>query len=254
MAKDAYYFSHDSNARHDPKIVKLLSKYPIGYQWYFMIIEILREQKDYEYPLDEFTNNALAYELHTDCNTIESFLNDCISTFQLFDTNGNYFWSNSLLERMKYLDLKKDKLRANINKRWDKYRANKELNTNEIQLNNNCNTSKVKESKVKEVKEKIIDNIHPLQIYVKENYKLVTQLKNQLTFKECENLIKDYPKTKIIEILDSMENYQKLTKSYTSVNLTIRKWIKRDKPNEVIINNGTSTALPRETILQLYKQ
>ena len=48
MSKDAYYFPHDSNARHDPKIVAMTAVYGMaGYGYYWAIIEILREQKDY---------------------------------------------------------------------------------------------------------------------------------------------------------------------------------------------------------------
>ena len=46
--KDAYYFSHDSNARNDQRIMKLRMKYgPEGYGIYFMIIEILRDIENY---------------------------------------------------------------------------------------------------------------------------------------------------------------------------------------------------------------
>ena len=48
MTKDAYYFPHDSNARHDPKIMALIAELsPLGYAYFFMLIEILREQSNY---------------------------------------------------------------------------------------------------------------------------------------------------------------------------------------------------------------
>ena len=47
--KDAYYFSHDSNARNDEKIMAMRSVYGLpGYAMYFMIVEILREQSNYK--------------------------------------------------------------------------------------------------------------------------------------------------------------------------------------------------------------
>lgn len=46
--KDAYFFSHDCNARNDPKILALRSVYGAeGYGVYFMLVEILREQPEY---------------------------------------------------------------------------------------------------------------------------------------------------------------------------------------------------------------
>lgn len=58
MKKDAYYFSHDSNARHDPKIGAVRSNYGwAGYGLYWAVIEVLRDQPDYSYP------NGLLYGL-----------------------------------------------------------------------------------------------------------------------------------------------------------------------------------------------
>jgi hypothetical protein len=48
MKKDAYYFSHDANARHDPKLSTLCMTVGIcGYSYFFMLIEMLREQTDF---------------------------------------------------------------------------------------------------------------------------------------------------------------------------------------------------------------
>lgn len=71
--------------------------------------------------------------------------------------------------------------------------------------------------------------IHPLRFWVIQNLKSVSKLTTQLTNGDCENLIKDYPKELIQEVLEAMENYQPLLKKYRSVNLTLRSWIKRDK-------------------------
>lgn len=87
---------------------------------------------------------------------------------------------------------------------------------------------------------------HPLQIYVKENFKNVSRLQDQLTFEECERLVKDFDKRKIAATLDSMENKKDLTKKYTSVNRTLRKWLMMDF-------NNTSTTIPSsapETFIQ----
>ena len=47
MAKDAYYFSHDSNARNDEKCLFIISKYGMaGYGLYWMFVECMHEQAD----------------------------------------------------------------------------------------------------------------------------------------------------------------------------------------------------------------
>ena len=62
--KDAYYFSHDSNARHDPRIIKLRRQYGAeGYGVFFMLVEILREQDDYTLDFNDESIMDIAYEL-----------------------------------------------------------------------------------------------------------------------------------------------------------------------------------------------
>ncbi len=52
MAKDAYYFSHDSNAKDDPKCMLLIEELQLeGYGIYWVLIETLREQENFKYPL-----------------------------------------------------------------------------------------------------------------------------------------------------------------------------------------------------------
>jgi len=47
MKKDAYYFSHDSNARHDPNICEMRLNYGMeGYGLYWVMIEMMREQEN----------------------------------------------------------------------------------------------------------------------------------------------------------------------------------------------------------------
>ena len=101
MKKDAYYFSHDSNARNDIKIKALIRNYGLeGYGRFWVIIELLREQSDYQLQLDEFTYETLAEELRTGTDQVENFIDNCIYKYKLFETNGESFWSASLLTRM----------------------------------------------------------------------------------------------------------------------------------------------------------
>lgn len=145
MQKDAYYFPHDANARRDRKILWMLSKYEMGYQWYFMTIEILREEKEYKYQMD--TISALAYELRTNCDLINSWIKDCIDVYKLFQSDGKYFWSEALITRMQPMEDKREQNRQNANKRWKN-----EKGTDVMRPNNDRNVDAI-QSKVKETKE-----------------------------------------------------------------------------------------------------
>lgn len=52
MANAAYWFKHDSNAKDDHKIMLLMDQLGLeGYGIYWVLIETLREQEGYRYPI-----------------------------------------------------------------------------------------------------------------------------------------------------------------------------------------------------------
>jgi len=109
--KDAYYFSHDSNARNDQRIIKLRRKLGAeGYGIYFMLIEILRDQVGYRLGLDDDILENISYDLRVDMEKVE----DIVLNYELFHIDrseglpGN-FYSVSLKRRMEKMDLLKQK-------------------------------------------------------------------------------------------------------------------------------------------------
>ena len=152
--KDAYYFSHDSNARHDPKILEMLSVYGMqGYGWYWALVETLREQADYRLNISgKYSCNAMAMQMYCDHATAKKFIDDCINEFHLFESDGEYFWSKSLSQRMQYLDEKRYKARMAANKRWKNRPDIAADNADAMQTQCGSNASKVNESKVNESK------------------------------------------------------------------------------------------------------
>ena len=99
--KDAFYFSHDSNASNDPKIIQMCSVYGAeGYGWYWMLIEMMREQHEYKIDISgKYAINSLAVRMYTNKDTLESFLDDCVNEFKLFVKEDGFIWSNALLRR-----------------------------------------------------------------------------------------------------------------------------------------------------------
>lgn len=119
------YFPHDSDARSDDKIISLRIKHKWeGYGLYWALIEKLMESNDYTLKADY---NVLAFDLRSDAALIKSIIND----FGLFafTENGECFYSESLIMRMRPLDEKKAKL-SNAGKRGNEKRwGNNKLRT-----------------------------------------------------------------------------------------------------------------------------
>jgi len=170
--KDAYYFSHDSNAKDDPKCVLLIEQLGLeGYGIFWVLIETLRDQPEYKYPLSLIPSIARRY------NSTAEKVKTVICNYGLFNIeNDLFFYSNSLLERMhKYeskclsaskagkLSAEKRKLMLNstnveqtLNKRKTTVQPNKEKK------------SKVKESKIKDIEERKKDFIESLSEFKNE--------------------------------------------------------------------------------------
>lgn len=94
------------------------------------------------------------------------------------------------------------------------------LNNNKnIESNNRANSQK-----------KLIDENHELQNYILENCSRIQKMEQQLTYTQAIKLEQDFDANLVTEVIDSLENYKdkKIEKSYKSVYLTLRKWIKKE--------------------------
>ena len=173
--KDAYYFSHDSNARNDPKIQALMSKWGYeGYGWWWAVLETLREQPGYRYPLNKYTYGAFARMFCTTKENATEFLSDCFHEFAdekggLLIIDEQFLWSESFSRRMFTIDEKREKARKSVSHRWTSKNANTDeqdnqqfVDTNEIRTYNERITDVIqgKESKVN-IESIIIDSNVP---------------------------------------------------------------------------------------------
>lgn len=148
--KDAYYFSHDANARHDPKIIKMISVYGMeGYGWYWVIIEMLREQDNYKLSIsDQMDFDVIVSQTYSDPENIIKYIDDCVKIFKLFKKSKKYLWSFSLLNRMKKMKEKREKGRKAAIKRHYGGCQNDAKG-----IPNRCQKDTLKEKKVKEKNE-----------------------------------------------------------------------------------------------------
>ena len=216
MAKDAYYFSHDSNAKDDPKCMLLIEELQLeGYGIYWLLVEVLREQENYKYPLRMVP--VLARKFLT---TKEKML-AVIYKYDLFVVeNEEFFYSESLNRRMGLMNDKREQARL-AGKKSGEARRNKaleykkEINATSTDVQQTFNDSstdaeQLKESKVKESK---LNEIN--EDYFTDEQKL--------------KINKNYPNIDLFYYEERMKEYEiKKNKPYTNRVSGLNTFVKRD--------------------------
>ena len=228
--KETFYFPHDYNAMQDEKIKMLIRKHGMeGYGIFWAIVEMLYNnanalRTDYE---------GIAFDVRTNCEKIESIVND----FDLFIVDGDTFGSMSIERRLNERKEKSRKAKESASYRWNNANA----------LRTECDGNAIKEKKVKEKKEKkeikvnditVSDEIKKLkESFIDFNKWLdsetifVRKIKTQMTEEQFIKLKKKYNSVQIMNTVLNLENYKDAPKKYTSVYLTVNNWLKRDTNN-----------------------
>ncbi len=251
--KDAYYFSHDSNAKDDPKCMLLIDQLGLeGYGIFWVLVEILRDQPEYKYPIDLVPILARRY------NTSSEKMKAVVLNYNLFslDDKDNFF-SLSLKNRMSHLESvrEKRKIAGIASGKARKQKALNKCSSNVKHKLNKNEQSKVKESKVKNNNIDISINFYQNEIkdyegtgYIKQYIQFVDiilgkskhydkqidnvlKVENQVSYRE---FCKLYDKSKLKKeksllssFLLSMANDDKYTKGKKSLYLTMNNWLKR---------------------------
>lgn len=241
MSKEAYYFSHDANARQDPKILALMSVYGAeGYGWYWIVVEMLREQSDFTLDMQgKYSFNAIAMQMHCNKDTAEKFVHDCINEFELFESDGQRFWSNSLLRRMALKEEISMKRKKAAEKRW----AKKQNDTDDMQMHSTSNTDGMqgkekKEKKGKEIKESATSKIQFADTVF-------------LTQQEYDRLIDDFGKGNVNNYIERLDEWQSNNprKKKKDHNKTLRVWMKDVK--KPVIQNYNEYQEDRNVVSQV---
>ena len=165
--KNSSYFSHDSNARNDEKILAVRMRHGAeGYGIYFMLLERLRDEADYMSVKDY---NMLAFDFRVSAEKVKSVVED-FGLFS-FSEDGKKLYSDSFLNRMRIKDETKKSLseagKKGMEERWGKAKKQSETGDTITTLSESDNeviTSLQNSitSKVKERKEKKSNNNTPL--------------------------------------------------------------------------------------------
>ena len=233
MKKEAYYFSHDANAKDDPKILQLRMEMGWeGYGLFWALIEMLRNESDHRMRTHY---KSIAFALHTHEDSIKKLIND----FDLFAIEGEYFWSESLLKRMEMKESKSEKARQSAKKRWNQ---DNDANAMRTHSDSNANAMQLKESKVKESKENILTEESHNEIFRKLWASSIwlegIAIKNKVKKEEVQNHLNDFRLECILK--DELKVDEKDAKNH------FINWMKRGNP--IPVKEETAPKYAKSTI------
>jgi len=117
IMKESFYFSHDSNARNDVKIIKLRRQLGMeGYGIYWCLIEMLRDAPGNKLPIESIDD--IAFSINCSKEKVEAV----IRNYDLFIIEDETFFSDRLIRSMnQYKELKSSRSKAGkigMEKRW----------------------------------------------------------------------------------------------------------------------------------------
>lgn len=153
MKKDSCYFSHDSDATDDPKIMVMIAEWGLeAYGMYWVLIEHLRKQPDFK------SNLLILKALAVRFNSSEEKLKAIINRYGLFCVEDSIFYSDSLIRRMKPMQDKREHMKQLADRSWVVRRQSEGKRARKAHAHAYAMQSKVKKSKVKESKEEEENN------------------------------------------------------------------------------------------------
>lgn len=121
MAKDAFYFQHDYNARNDDKILELRSQFGAeGYGLFWMIVESMAENDNGGLKASLIGGLSLGYGVAKGrlCDIIKT----CIE-IGLFFEEGGYYFSKRLLTHKEFRQYLSEKGKEGAAKKWGGHRG-----------------------------------------------------------------------------------------------------------------------------------
>lgn len=113
MPSKSVYFSHDSNARNDIKIIRLRRQLGMeGYGIYWCLVETLRETSDYRLPLEAIED--IAFQIDVAKEKVETV----VKAYGLFKIEQECFFSLRLLRSMELYDKLSEAGKKGAQLRW----------------------------------------------------------------------------------------------------------------------------------------
>lgn len=108
----ATYFSHDEDARSDPKMIKIRTQYGMeGYGCFFAILEMFSSESAHSLDYSQEQFDAICFDLHTKLD-VPTFIDRCIE-IGLFQSDNKKFWSDSFNRRIDEVKRKAEERSSN---------------------------------------------------------------------------------------------------------------------------------------------
>lgn len=139
-----HYFSHDYYARTDEKLQEVLMK--MGYEgigYYWCIVEMMHEHGG---KLEISKCESIAFAMHMDKEKLETLIS------LVFEVDDKYFWSNSVLKRIKMQEEKSKKAKKSAQKRWENEAKKRNATADNDAMRTHSDSNALKETKQKETK------------------------------------------------------------------------------------------------------
>lgn len=262
MAKETFYFQHDYEPTSDPKIQALLGEYGgIGYGIFWRVVEMLHSEETHKIPKKPYIYSALAKQMLTNVEQLETIVEYMITTCELFSQDENYIWSDRVVRNIE----KREIVREGRSKAGKASAEARKKATNVEQPLTNVEQNPTKKRKEKEKKEKeniktIINSFDKAKKFYKTeiennqgkplltNYRnfvnflfatnptgkpieCILKIQDQVTFENFEMLWKTsgHNMTAIYDKVAVIINRPDYVAKNTSVHLTLNNYLNRDK-------------------------
>ena len=135
------YFNHDSNARHDYRVMKMRAKLGMeSYGIFWALLEMLFTEEN-KICIDDY--DTLAFGLQCDSKILKKVIED----FDLFVIEDGCFYSKRLNKQIESINSKSAKANENASKRWNNANAkdsHSQRNASRVEVK--ADKSKVKKS------------------------------------------------------------------------------------------------------------
>lgn len=151
--KDTFYFQHDYSPMSDIKMQAFIGEHgAIGYGLFWRIVEMLHEEDTHKLCHKQYVFIGLAKQMSTSVEQVQLVVEQCINVFELFASDGVYFWSERVMRNIE----KRNSLSEKRSSAGKKSAESRKKLTSVEQVSASVEQIPTKERKEKEIKEKEI--------------------------------------------------------------------------------------------------